>query len=241
MKILVLIICLIASSLGWSKTRLYLESGIVENPYNRIGIPGDDGTRFDFSESLDESYLYYRLELKHYLNERHGIRALYAPLKVTGSEVYSKDINFQGVNFPAGNKLETLFQFNSYRLTYFYQLITQDKWQLQLGATAKIRDARIKLSGSGQSKDKKNTGFVPLLYVWSRYHLTDKWNLTLDLDAMAAPQGRAIDGALMAGYEICESFQANLGYRVLEGGADNDTVYSFSRFDFYFASVEYQF
>jgi hypothetical protein len=47
-------------------------------------------------------------------------------------------------------------------------------------------------------------------------------------DALAAPQGRAED--VFAGiYFYEDSFlRIKAGYRVLEGGADNDEVYNFS-------------
>jgi hypothetical protein len=47
-------------------------------------------------------------------------------------------------------------------------------------------------------------------------------------DALAAPQGRAED-ILAAFYaEAAEGIRLRLGYRILEGGADNDEVYNFT-------------
>lgn len=240
MKILV-VLCLILSSFASARTTLNWETGVVDTPYNRVGVPGDDGTKFSLADSVDESYGYHRFEVRHLFGKHHGLRALYAPLTLTGAETYSKDISFGSDIFPAGDRVETLYRFNSYRLSYFYRFLESEHWDLRVGGTAKIRQARIKLASSIGSKDKENVGLVPLVYFWGRYKFADKWSLTLDLDALAAPQGRAFDGALMGGYSFSDNFQLNLGYRILEGGVDNDNTYNFSVFRFAFASLEYSF
>jgi len=47
-------------------------------------------------------------------------------------------------------------------------------------------------------------------------------------DALAAPQGRAEDVLLALQYRPGDDLMLRLGYRILEGGADNDEVYSFT-------------
>lgn len=221
-------------------TELNLEAGAVSNPYNRVAIPGDDGTPFDFSKSTRGQNFYHRLSLSQKFN-RHGFRLLYAPLRITGSATYNKDINFSGVNFPQGNKTETEYQFNSYRASWFYQIDDEGPWQTRLGITGKIRVAKTKISQTGASKIKRNTGVVPLFYVYSRYEWKNGFSMTFDFDGLASPQGRAFDVALMGGYAILTNLDLNFGYRILEGGADNDAVYNFSRLEYLFSSLRFEF
>ena len=54
----------------------------------------------------------------------------------------------------------------------------------------------------------------------------------LDGDALAAPQGRAEDVLSAVAYQISDKFKIKAGYRILEGGADNDEVYTFSLFHY---------
>lgn len=110
-----------------------------------------------------------------------------------------------------------------------------------MGVTAKIRDAKFKLAEGGRSKIKRNSGLVPLLYVFSEYKFNNGLRLAFDFDGWAAPQGRALDAALMAGVPLRENLFLNLGYRVLEGGVDNDKVYNFSRLEYLFSSVHWEF
>ena len=48
------------------------------------------------------------------------------------------------------------------------------------------------------------------------------------LDARTAPQGRAEDVLLALTWALSEDTESRAGYRTLEGGADNEDVYSFA-------------
>ena len=237
-RFFIVIFFVFTSSVFAKGDRISVEFGAVENSFNKVKIPGDDGTRFNLRRSLPKDSLYYRLDYKKSLENGHGFRLLYAPLKIKGEHRYSKDISFDGVNFPQGIKSKTSYQFNSYRATYFYQWVKEDRFKLNIGITGKVRDANIKFKQGDRKKNRYDLGFVPLLYVWSEYWLTEKTKLTFDFDGLAAPQGRAFDVALMIGHKFSPFLTGNIGYRMLEGGVDNDKVYNFSQFNFYFASVE---
>lgn len=242
MRTFIYIFCMLffISSVALADERISAEFGMRQTQYNQVRISGDDGTQLNMAKSLDQDP-YLRLDYKHSFENRHGFRLLYAPLKAEGSRTYGRDINFNGQTFAGNTKTETLYKFNSYRATYFYQLVKEDKWLVNIGASAKVRDANIQLEQNGRKKSRRDLGFVPLFYVWTEYWMTKDSKLTLDFDGLAAPQGRAFDVALMAGHRFSPSVTVNLGYRVLDGGVDNDKVYNFSQFQYYFANVEVQF
>ena len=56
---------------------------------------------------------------------------------------------------------------------------------------------------------------------------------------MAASPGRAIDFALKVHYDLNDRWNVAVGYRTLEGGADNDKVYTFAWLHYAVASVRY--
>ena len=58
------------------------------------------------------------------------------------------------------------------------------------------------------------------------------WLFHFNMDAAAAPQGRAFDLAFKARKELSKNYQLGVGVRTLEGGADNDKVYTFSWFNY---------
>jgi hypothetical protein len=58
---------------------------------------------------------------------------------------------------------------------------------------------------------------------------------------MAAPQGRAEDVALKAELALPGEASAYVGYRLIEGGADNDKVYTFAFLHYAVAGVSVRF
>lgn len=229
------------STQAMDSNRIYTEFGLLQNTYNQVSIPGDDGTQFNLRKSFSDTSPYYRLDYKKFLENGHGIRLLYAPLRLKGEYTYEKDILFNGSTFNRNNETKTLYQFNSYRLSYFYQWIKNEKWKVNVGVTANIRDAEIALKQGNTKESRTDLGLVPLLYFWSEYWVSDSSKFTLDFDGLAAPQGRAFDLAFMYGHRLSPSVIANLGYRMLEGGADNEKVYTFAMFNFYYTAIEIEF
>ena len=56
-----------------------------------------------------------------------------------------------------------------------------------------------------------------------------------------SPMGRAVDAALTAQHTFDSGWFLAAGYRTLEGGADNDDVYTFAWLHYAVAAVGYRF
>jgi hypothetical protein len=206
-----------------------LESGAVFSGYNDVRIPGDTGTLFSLSEDLDpETSVFFRARLRYAVGDRGDLSILIAPLKIQAEGRVGKDIDFEGKTFPADQPLDATYRFNSYRLTYRYDLYETPGLELGLGLTAKIRDAEIRLTSGDIESKKSNVGFVPLLNFRLLWSLGQRVSLLVDGDALAAPQGRAEDVLAALRYRISDRLAIKAGYRILEGGADNDEVYNFT-------------
>ncbi len=209
------------------------ETGVVSTGYNNVRIPGGQGTLFSFNKDLNASpELFYRIRLSYTIGTRHTLSALYAPLTTNSSGSVSRNIDFAGEMFPANTDIDGTYKFNSYRLTYRYDIVKKPKFEFGLGFTAKIRDARIALSSPGLEAEKTNVGFVPIINFRLFWYLNDKLGLLVEGDALAAPQGRAEDVLVAATYRLSNRIGFKAGYRLLEGGADNKEVYSFALFHY---------
>lgn len=226
----------------YSQVNIDLESGVVITGYNDVRIPGDIGTPFSLKEDLSaKSKIYYRLRVGYTIKSRHTLSLLYAPLEVKSEGSVQSDISFAGELFPANSDIKATYKFNSYRLTYRYDFIQKPKLDFGLGFTAKIRDARIALESNGLLGEKSNVGFVPIINFRLMLRVDDKFGLLLEGDALAAPQGRAEDILIAATYRANEHIRIRAGYRILEGGADNDKVYGFALFHYASLGVSYTF
>lgn len=226
---LLAIIIFISNAQTINRFGLDLESGMVLIGYNNVQIPRSTGTRISLSEELKtDPTLFFRAKLIYSISDRHKLSIFYAPLQLKGNGKINRDVNFEGVVFPADTPLKSLYRFDSYRFTYRYDFYQNDKFQAGIGLTAKIRDAAISLEGADTISEKTNTGFVPLINFRLDWMLVDKIGLLLDGDALAAPQGRAEDVLFALQYKPSTNFGLKLGYRILEGGSDVEEVYSFT-------------
>lgn len=203
------------------------ETGVAWEVMNDVRIPGTTGTTFSLTDDLSaEQVPYFRLRLGAVLG-RHTVFGFYAPLRIESRGTLPKDVVFQGVTFPAGSSATATYRFDSIRLTYRYGFVRSRRWDVDLGVTGKVRDAAISMQGAAFAT-KPNTGVVPLISFRVAFRLAPALALVLDGDGLAAPQGRAEDVQLALEGRLREGVHARVGYRILEGGADNDSVYNFA-------------
>jgi hypothetical protein len=239
---LIFLCAFLIHSNSYSQFGIDVETGLVTSVYNDIRDPGDTGTLFSFSEELkSDNALFYRLRLNFKFGERHNLSALYAPLKINAKGKFDKDVKFQDATFLANTDIKGTYKFNSYRLTYRYDLYLGKTVEFGLGLTAKIRDAEITLNDDQHESASDDLGFVPLINFRFFVKISDQFGFLLRGDALAAPQGRAEDILAAFTYMASDKLKVKLGYRILEGGADNDSIYTFSLFNYFAAGIIYQF
>ena len=221
---------------------LELEAGPVWQTVNDNQIPNtSEGTRFSLVDLAGKGPQFaYRVYLEYRLSDRSSLRALFAPLSFTETGTADQPIDFNGDSFDAGDLTGT-YKFNSYRLSYRYLWKNGENWRWHIGFTAKIRDARVELQQGDLISTKDNVGFVPLLHLAARRQFGPKWHLSFDLDALAGGPGRAEDLAIKLGYSPAPDWTLSAGYRMVEGGADVEEVYSFAWLHYAVASVSMKF
>jgi hypothetical protein len=205
-----------------------LETGVVLASRNDVRIPGDGGTRFSLVDDLrSPAAPYGRTRLGVTLADRHVTFLTWAPVRLDARGTLRRDVRFEGVDYPAGSEVSARFVFDSYRLTYRYGLVRTPRLDVDLGGTAFVRDAEVAVQGARRAS-KADVGFVPLLSFRVAWRVEPRVSLVLDGDALAAPQGRAEDVLVAVEVALSPGVAVRAGYRLIEGGADNDVVYSFA-------------
>jgi hypothetical protein len=230
-----------AGDLGDPPFEVELEVGPVWQARNDVEIPNDGtATRFSLEDLAGSGpWPAGRFYFTWNINERHGVRLLLAPLSYSETGSFDQPVIFAGESYEAGLPTEGTYQFNSWRVSYRYRFWAGQRWNWWIGATAKVRDAKIELrQGDVTSKDT-DLGFVPLLYLRGDYRFAEHWHFLLDLDALGGGPGRAEDLSLKLGYDIGERWGVAFGYRTVEGGADVDDVYNFAWFNYAVVSASY--
>jgi hypothetical protein len=220
-----------------------IEGGAVWQSRNDVQVPNDEtGTRISLCDLIGPGpWPAGRLYLTWLVGDRHALRALFAPLSITGTGVPDAAIAFAGKTFAPGTPTEATYKFNSYRLTYRYRFHEGDRWTWWAGFTGKVRDAKVELGQSVVASRKTDVGFVPLLHVAGNWRFAPRWSVAVDVDALAGGPGRAEDVALTLGRELGKDLTLYGGYRTVEGGADVDEVYAFAWLHYAVAGLEYRF
>jgi hypothetical protein len=219
----------------FNRFELDVESGMATVRYSDIQIPKSTGTLISFSEELETDPTFFiRGRFTYYFNKGNMLSILVAPLTLKAAGNVDREVIFEGESFAPNATLNTVYKFNSYRLTYEHFWFVGEKIRFGLGITAKVRDAAISIADSVKVSEKTDLGFVPLIKFSFVWNLVDPLALVLDGDALGAPEGRAEDIALSLRGDINDRLSLNLGYRVLEGGSDVEEVYSFTWVNYIF-------
>lgn len=190
------------------------------------------GTRFSLSNLTGEGpYSAPRVQFTIPLNPRDDLRLVAAPLRISESGTLASAVNFEGSTFTP-NAASATYRFDSYRATWRRTFSESADWVLKAGLTGKIRDAEISISQGANQASRSDTGFVPLLHFYAQRNLGDRSRFIFDVDGLASSRGRAFDISLRYAHDIRPGLSAFGGIRILDGGADNDSVYNFARFHY---------
>jgi hypothetical protein len=222
---------------------LELEAGPVWQSRNDVQIPNDEGgTRFSLTDPAGNGpWPAGRLYFTWNVNDRHGLRAMVAPLSYTETGLLDAPVDFAGASYEAAAPTTATYQFDSWRVSYRYRFHEGHRWKWWIGFTAKVRDAKIELRQGDVTSRDTDVGFVPLLHLAADWRLGERWHMLLDLDALAGGPGRAEDVAVKLAYDVSDRWSVTAGYRTVEGGADTEDVYSFAWFHYGVVSGIYRF
>lgn len=218
-----------------------LETGAVWFSRNDVRVPGDGGDKFDLTDLTGTGPSFYgRAYLTYEISQRNLLRLLIAPLEVDGSGRLTQPTRFRDTTFEPNTETRGLYKFSTYRITYRRNFHSSERWDWGVGGAVLVRDAKITLEQGEIKATESNVGFVPLLHLYGLRHFGDRASVSLDVEGLGAPQGRAVDAALTINYQPSNDWTLSAGYRTLEGGADNDKVYTFAWLHYVLVSASYR-
>lgn len=235
---IVAMLALVPASL-FGQAFLDVEGGAAFTGYNDVRIPSGSGDLVSLKTDIASApALALRVRTGYTFGGRHTVLALAAPLNVYGSGTLARTISYQGVSFPAGTEVSSLYRFDSFRLGYRYAFVKNDALVLAAGLTGKLRSADIAIWSASAYAHRSDLGVVPLLSLLVEWRFTEPFSLLLDADALASPFGRAEDALLALQYHPSERVAARIGYRILEGGSEGGgNVYTFALFHYLTAGL----
>mgnify|MGYP000852414969 CR=1 FL=1 len=234
MKIPIAILLLLSSIILYAlpDIRIDAETGLAIPGYNDVRIP-NSGANSQFSIKNEfglKSTLNTRLSIHYYITPKHQVSVMATPLTFKAENRLSQDLVYQNKTFMRGDTVEATYRFDSYRLQYRYNLPKSFYGIRAIGASLKLRDAEIALESKTfpHKATKTNTGFVPLLSLNAGHRVNEDLDMVLEAEGLGSPYGRAEDVFVGAVYDIKDKLSLKAGYRLLEGGSDNDEVFTFA-------------
>jgi hypothetical protein len=113
------------------------EAGSVFPGYCDVRIPGDTGTLFSLTDDFStSSSLFVRLRAGFRSHPRHTVMILFAPLALVGVGRLDFPLEYNGLAYPANTPLDSVYRFNSYRLSWRYGLKEGERLSIGVGVTA---------------------------------------------------------------------------------------------------------
>lgn len=220
---------LLASAIGAAEGPFLaeVEAGAAWQARNDVRIPSEGGTRFAIDDVADDEPLAVgRLRLAWDIAKRHRVQLEAAPLRIDGRGTLDAPVVFAGGTFAADVPTRSVWRFDTYRARYRWAAFAEERWQLGVGLTVLVRDAEVQLSQEGRVARDTDVGVVPLLHLDAAWRFAERWTAVVDGDGWAVSQGRAFDIAALVRWAVAERWTVAAGGRLLEGGADNDTVFT---------------
>ncbi len=193
-----------------------------------------DGTRISLNKDFErrrDGVFSPRVELEYTYRRNHFILTG-AWLKDKFEGISVEDIQFNGTTFDAGLSLITTYRFNTYRFGYRYRLVDREKFDFELGATLLLRDAAITINDYNMPVKFTNVGVAPLISYLIAWNPTNRMSVLSYGDGFGVKQGRAIDVYAGVKYQITNFLSANLGYRLLDGGSDVESIYTMALYQY---------
>lgn len=229
-KILITIFLSVYSPLVYSQLFLDLEGNLIASvPYNDVMVPSANGTQIDLANDLNlQSSFTSRIRVNYIFTDKHLVSFLFAPLVMRSTGMIDQTVVYNGQSFKPNDPLEALYKFNSYRFTYRYLFVRNEDVILGLGLSANIRDSKITLQTGNKSSEFDNVGVVPLLNFYGLWSPFNNWMALVEGDVMVSANGRAEDVFAGIGYRFSDMFVLKGGYRLQEGGSNNEKIYNFA-------------
>ena len=246
-KLYLLIFCLLGlagtlSAQSDFRLRLYPQVAVGAN--NDIRCPNNsDGTLLSLPGDLHRTSAAVfapRVEFE-YAYRRHHIMlaAVFVRENFTGHA--SEPIHFNQALFATGSSIDALYRFDTYRLSYRYRLVNRPKFQLELGATALLRDAMVAMTGDNQHSEFYNLGVVPLISYYIGWTPISALTVYSYGDGLSPNMAARRISSQASNTTFIPTSASWPGYRLIEGGSNVKSVYTFALYHFLSIGLEIHF
>ena len=197
-------------------TVLGFYAGIGAWQQNYSGDLASGGMAIDVEDDLgldDDTTNFFYAALEHPIPELPNVRVQYSELDLDQAATLSRDIDFNGIQFPAGTDIDTIVNVKQTDAAFYYEFL-DNVVSLDLGIAVRYLDGEVAISSSADSSPVDFKGVLPLLYGKARVDLpfSGLW-LGAEVTGGDLDGNSLIDGNLVVGWESPYRLGIEAGWR----------------------------
>ncbi len=198
-------------------TVLGFYAGIGSWQQNYSGDIASSGTAIDIEDDLgldDDTTNFFYAALEHPIPELPNVRLQYSELDLDQAATLNRDIDFNGIAFPAGTDVGTIVDVNQTDAAFYYEFL-DNVVSLDLGIAVRYLNGEVVISSTVDSSPVDFKGLLPLLYGKARIDLplSGLW-LGAEVSGADLDGNSLIDGNLVLGWESPYRIGIEAGWRI---------------------------
>jgi len=217
----------------WYRISAQAELGALAVLSHKVQF-GSDGTYFNYVRygGQDNLYFFSRFSAELKIAERHSVVFLYQPLALETRSQLERDLRVDEARFAEGSGVTFRYGFPFYRVSYLYDVLSDERRELAFGVSAQIRNATIEFEEINGSRFKsyRDIGFVPLLKARGSYTWPKGEFVGFEIDGIYAPirgangsdneiTGALLDASIRAGVAWLDRSRLFVNLRYITGGS----------------------
>lgn len=199
-------------------------SGSLWNPTPEIFITSESlegilGTRIDAVEDLGiEKSWFKQLRVVLRPATKHKFRFEYTPIHYEASSTLTRNLVFNGIQFPVSLPVDSEITWNAYRFSYEYDFFYRDRGFIGMVLEAKYTDVKAEVQNRIDTEFVRAHAPIPAVGVIGRGYVAPNISITSEFTFFKIPDfddfgGKYFDFDLYGTVNFTDNFAAQGGYR----------------------------
>jgi hypothetical protein len=184
-----------------------------------LGIIGSD---IDLKTDLgyvNKQVREFRLVLRP--GKKHKFRIAYIPVSYAGDVLLTRKVIFNGIEFNVGLPVQTEFKWNTWRLGYEYDFVSNDRGFVGFITEIRETDVSLSLQSPIDTEFTRARGPIPAIGGIARVYPVKNFSITGEFTGFKIPkisdyQGHFFDFDIYGVFNIPKNFGAQGGFRTLD-------------------------
>lgn len=200
---------------------------------NRVRGPGNSGTEFDLNNfaKIDDPTAAAIAELEWRFRERHALAIQLAMFESRDYGAFAQPTAFGGTTYASNTTVNSAYRSYAIPLIYRYDLLTEGRWIVRVGATLAPTFTSVSLNDGVNSSKVDDWGVALAPNVTLGVRLPHNFVLTADATGLAVSDDKWFEAGVRLTYQLSPNWELGGGYRRYEFRQDTNQLYNDVKYD----------